>query len=145
MNKADWEYISQGVAEVFEQIRYQPAYYFAQEENLERDERGKIIRKYRPGLRVSALFSSDDFTDPDINQDTARMNSGRVNGYIKVIAKQLLDAGITPNLNDAIDISDAFGRTYRYIIMGEAQGNESRDIGLKFRVTRADHAGGGGS
>ena len=145
MNKADWEYISQGVIEVFDQIGYSAAYYFSQEEGLKRDERGKIIRKYRPGVRVAALFSTDDYTDPDINQDTARMNSGRVNGYVKVVAKQLIDANITPKLNDAVDIVDVFGKATRYILMGESQGNEARDIALKFRVTRADLAGGGGS
>ena len=144
MNKADWEYVSQSVIEVFDQIGYCPAHYFSQEDELERDERGKLQRAYKAGVRVSALFSSDDYTDPDINQDTARMNSGRVNGYIKVVAKQLLDAGIIPKLNDAIDIADVFGRTTRYIIMGEAQGNESRDIGIKFRVTSAEKSGGGG-
>ena len=144
MNKADWEYISQGVIEVFDQIGFCPAYYFSQEDELERDERGKVIRAYKSGVRVNALFSSDDYTDPDINQDPARMNNGRVNGYIKIIAKQLIDAGILPKLNDAVDIVDVFGRTTRYLLMGEAQGNESKDIGIKFRVTRADLAGGGG-
>ena len=136
MMTLDSDYISDSYIELYG-VMNPPMKYIPFDDSLGKTKTGKIIFKFfeDKAIDLHASFSENEALDPDIAND----GTGRYDASIRIVAKELLSAGIIPKVKDAIDVVTPFW-TRRYIVMGFANPPAPSSLFVVVNVTDIDKA-----
>jgi hypothetical protein len=134
MNNADREYVSLGFIDVFKEIGLEMDYVPLDNVNTMRDYTGQIKPIYLDNqkVKINAVFEYSKAEDVEISGEY------RVDAKIKIVLKQLTDAGVTPQFKDAIDAPSITGENERYVVIGFDKRVEMNDIFVRLLVSKYD-------
>lgn len=140
MSQSDIDYISDGFLELYSAfgINLPMKYIPVDTVNTHNDKSGRLVLAFLESKAITTYgkYLNDDYKDRDVTNE----GDARINASIQFVMKPFRTAGITPQLKDAVDITDSLGNTRRFIVTGFSKVAELNEVFFQVYVTDKTHA-----
>lgn len=140
MSQADIDYISESFLDLYSKfgINIPMKYVPVDPINTHNDKSGRLVLKFLENKAITTYgkYLNDDYMDKDVTGE----GDARINASIQFVIKPLRDAGIVPQLKDAVDVTDGLGNTRRYVVTGFNKIAELNEVFMQVYVTDKAHA-----